>query len=165
MDVALVQWPSDEALRRQLAAQRQPRLLLVEPEAGPPECTDLLEDWVRLPVSRDDRNARIRLLESRARHETGARPALSDEGTLEFGGSAIDLSPLQADLVRPLVDRFGAVVLRDTLVESAWPGPVVRANNLDVTVGRLRRRVGEIGLQVSTVRSRGYVLVASSKPR
>ncbi|MGB8361812.1 MAG: helix-turn-helix domain-containing protein, partial [Acidimicrobiia bacterium] len=82
MDVALVQWPSDEALRSDLAERRHPRLLLVETDVEPPICSDPLEDWVRLPVSRADRNARLRALE--ARHDGGepSGPHLDALGTL-----------------------------------------------------------------------------------
>ena len=61
--MALIRWPSDEALRVELAQLKHPRLLLIEPHADPPHVSDILEDWVRLPVSREDRNARIRVLE------------------------------------------------------------------------------------------------------
>jgi DNA-binding response OmpR family regulator len=158
MDVALIQWPSDEELRLELAELRHPRLLLVDSDAEPPVCTDVLEDWVRLPVSRADRNARIRTLESRVDARQPAVPSLNGDGTLEYRDAATHLSAIQADLVRLMVERFGAVVSRDTLANVAWPDGEPSDNNLDVTIGRLRRRLEPVGLKIRTVRSRGYLL-------
>ena len=158
MDVALIQWPSDESLRRELAALRQPRLLLVDSDAEPPECADVLEDWVRLPVSRADRSARIHTLESRVESEHPAAPTLNANGTLHHRGESTQLSAIQSDLVRLMIERFGAVVSREDLAAVAWPGSDASDNNLDVTIGRLRRQLVPVGLKIRTVRSRGYLL-------
>jgi len=166
MDVALIQWPSDESLRQELARQGHPRLLLVEPSAEPPLCVDALEDWVRLPVSRGDRNARIRSLEARSGRHGREVPVLSRDGTLDFRGESTQLSEIQARVIAPMIDRFGGVVSRETLAGQAWPGAPSTGNNLDVTVARLRRQVGPLGLMIKTVRSRGYLLcdVESGRP-
>lgn len=158
MDVALIQWPSDETLRCQLAERRRPRLLLVEADAEPPVCSDPLEDWVRLPVSRADRNARVCALETRYDADGPDIPRLDEVGTLRHRGATTQLSEIQARLIEPLIERFGGVVGRDTLTAAAWPGTDAAANSLDVTVGRLRRQLGPVGLEIRTVRSRGYLL-------
>jgi len=161
MDVALIQWPSDEQLRAELAELRQPRLLLVESDAAPPECLDVLEDWVRLPVSRDDRNARIQTLLSRAGATDPDVPVLNGNGSLEYQGRITQLSAIQGDLARVMIERFGAVVSREALVAAAWPGAEATDNNLDVTIGRLRRQLETAGLRIRTVRSRGYLLTST----
>ena len=165
MDVALIQWPSDEDLRLELATQRHPRLLLVDSDADPPECTDILEDWVRLPVSRPDRNARIRTLESRVERRESAWPTINGSGTLEYRGESTQLSAIQVDLTRLLLERFGGVVSREALARAAWPDRRPSDNNLDVTIGRLRRHLEPVGLRIRAVRSRGYLLsdVAGSR--
>lgn len=165
MDVALIQWPSDEPLRLELAQQEHPRLLLVEPEADPPICVDVLEDWVRLPVSRPDRNARIKALEDRAGRRDEDVPVLSHDGTLDYGERTAHLSELQTRALAPLIDRFGAVVGREELTAHVWPEDEATANNLDVTIGRLRRQVEPLGLVIKTVRSRGYLLCGSDVAR
>jgi DNA-binding response OmpR family regulator len=165
MDVALIQWPSDEDLRQELAEQRHPRLLLVDSDVEPPECTDVLEDWVRLPVSRADRNARIRTLKSRIEGQVPSAPLLNGSGTLEYRNSKTHLSAIQTDLVRVLIERFGAVVSREALASAAWPDDDPTDNNLDVTMGRLRRQLEPVGLRIRTVRSRGYLLTDSDEPR
>lgn len=158
MDVALIKWPSDEALRRALTERKHPRLLLVEADADPPICSDPLEDWVRLPVPRADRNARLRALEARYEGEEAVLPRLDGLGTLEYRGATTHLSRTQAQLIGPLIERFGAVVGREVLSAAAWPGTDAAANSLDVTVGRLRRQLVPVGLKIRTVRSRGYLL-------
>lgn len=164
MDVALIQWPSDEELRQELAELRHPRLLLVEPHVEPPICTDVLEDWVRLPVSRADRNARVRALEYRVEGRAPSAPILNGNGTLAHRGSRTHLSAIQTDLVRLMIERFGAVVSREALCAVAWPGSEPSDNNLDVTIGRLRRQLEPVGLRIRTVRSRGYLLTDAAEP-
>jgi len=60
-----------------------------------------------------------------------------------------------------MVDRFGAVVTRETLADRAWPTGVPTRNALDVHVLRLRRRIASLGLEIHTVRSRGYLMQPS----
>ena len=158
MDVALIQWPSDESLRQELAEAGHPRLLLVEPDAPPPDCPDPLEDWVRLPVARADRNARVKALESMIVGVEPAQPRLNGHGTLEYRENRTQLSSLQVRLIEPLIERFGGVVSRDALVSLVWPGAEATSNNLDVNIGRLRRQLVPLGLKIRTVRSRGYLL-------
>lgn len=164
MDVALIQWPSDESLRIQLARQEHPRLLLVEPEAAPPRCVDVLEDWVRLPVSQADRKARIISLEERACRDREEAPIIGQDGTLDYRGARVQLSGTQARIISALIDRFGAVVSREEVTARAWPGSDASANNLDVTIGRLRREIAGLGLWVKTVRSRGFLLCGVEGP-
>ncbi|HSM45344.1 MAG TPA: winged helix-turn-helix domain-containing protein [Acidimicrobiia bacterium] len=136
----------------------QPRLLLVAPDAEPPQCTDVLEDWVRLPVTPTDRIARMRSLVARREGPEGSVPALHGDRTLEYRGARVDLSPIQAVLVKALIESFGSVVGRETLAETGWSGSAPSANNLDVAMARLRRELTAVGLRIRTVRSRGYVL-------
>lgn len=136
----------------------QPRLLLVAPDAQPPECTEVLEDWVRLPVSSTDRIARMKALVARREGAEGSVPTLHGDGTLEYRGARIDLSPIQAVLAKALIESFGSVVGREALAETGWPGSAPKANNLDVAMARLRRELTAVGLRIRTVRSRGYVL-------
>lgn len=136
----------------------RPRLLLVAPDAEPPECIDVLEDWVRLPVSSTDRIARMKALVARREGREGSVPTLHGDGTLVYRGARVDLSPTQAVLAKAMIESFGAVVGREALAETCWPGSVPSANNLDVAIARLRREVTAVGLRIRTVRSRGYVL-------
>lgn len=161
VDVALVRWPIDEARRRELAEQRRPRLLLVAAGADPPICIDDHEDWVRLPVSDGDARARVRALQARVHGSTSVVPSLDGDGMLRYRAMQLELSPLQSLLMGPLIDRFGIVVGREALMDAAWPDRETDRNILDVHMLRLRRRLDPMGLQIRTVRSRGYLLTGS----
>ena len=137
MDVALLRWPIEEDRRQALAARGASRLLLVDADTAAPEAADCLEDWIRLPASQDDIDARCRV-----------------------GAGWVSLPPLEARLMSALLDRFGAVVSRDNLSRTGWPTGAPGRNALDVHMLRLRRRIGPLGLAIRTVRSRGYLLEA-----
>ncbi|HEY3096680.1 MAG TPA: winged helix-turn-helix domain-containing protein [Acidimicrobiia bacterium] len=160
MDVVLVRWPEEDARLRQLRASGAPRLLLLNAESAPPELADCLEDWIRLPADDRDVRARVAILSSRAGTDHPA-PRVDDAGLLRHRGRWVALSPVEAALAVTLVDRFGAVVGRDALARRAWPDGVPTRNALDVHVLRLRRRIAPLGLEIRTVRSRGYLMQAA----
>ena len=160
MDVVLVRWPEEDARLRQLRASGAPRLLLLNGESAPPDLGDCLEDWIRLPADDRDVRARVATLSSRAETERLA-PQVDGDGLLRHRGRWVALSPVESALAVTLVDRFGAVVGRDTLARRAWPNGVPTRNALDVHILRLRRRVASLGLEIRTVRSRGYLMQAA----
>ena len=86
------------------------------------------------------------------------RPTIDPDGVLRFQGAWVGLSPLERDLAVPLVEKFGGVVSRGLLADRAWPDGLPSRNALDVHVLRLRRRLEQIGLELRTIRSRGYLL-------
>jgi DNA-binding response OmpR family regulator len=163
VDVVLVRWPEEDARLQQLRANGAPRLLLLNGESAPPELTDCLEDWIRLPADDQDVRARVAALSSRAATEP-AVPQVDGDGLVRNRGSWVALSPVEAALAATLVDRFGAVVGRDTLARRAWPNGAPTRNALDVHMLRLRRRIASLGIEIRTVRSRGY-LMQTAQPR
>jgi DNA-binding response OmpR family regulator len=163
MDVVLVRWPEEDARLRQLRASGAPRLLLLNGESAPPDPADGLEDWIRLPA--DDRDVRARVAALSSRAETGQpAPQVDGDGLLRHRGTWVALSPVEAALAATLVDRLGAVVGRDMLARRAWHNGAPTRNALDVHILRLRRRIAPLGLEVRTVRSRGYLMQAA-QPR
>jgi Transcriptional regulatory protein, C terminal len=158
VDVILVRWPNEAEQRRRLAERQVPRLLLVDDGVVPPDCLDCLEDWIRLPAPESDVRARIDGLLTRSRAHLRSVPEIDAHGVLRFGSGWVSLPPVEARLADALVLRFGAVVGRDTLRRSVWPGSSPGRNVLDVHVLRLRRRLAPLGLAIRTVRSRGYML-------
>ena len=138
------------------------RLLLVEDGQPPPDIVDCLEDWVRVPASEEDVRARVAALEARSVAHGHELPGLDANGVLRFGGRWVSLPPLEARLTAMLLERFGAVVGRETLIRAIWPGQAPGRNALDVHVLRLRRRLVPLGLAIRTVRSRGYLLETES---
>jgi DNA-binding response OmpR family regulator len=154
----LVRWPSEAEQRSRLAERHIPRLLLVDDGLPPPECVDCLEDWIRLPAPESDVRARMDGLLIRSRAHLRTVPEIDADGVLRFGSGWVSLPPVEARLADALVERYGAVVGRDTLRRSVWPGTAPGRNVLDVHVLRLRRRLAPLGLAIRTVRSRGYML-------
>ena len=164
--IVLVRWPAEDAERQALAARGIPRLLLVEPDAPAPRCDDLLEDWVRLPASDTDLNARVAGLGRRASSVVvDGRPMIDDDGVVRVGGNWAALPPVEARLMTALVDRLGAVVHRDDLAAAGWPDGLPGRNALDVHVLRLRRRIAPVGLVIRTIRARGYLLEVDESAR
>ena len=163
MDVVLVRWPEEDVRLQELRETGSPRLLLLNGESEPPESADCLEDWIRLPADDRDMRARVTRLASRSETQQPA-PQVDGDGLLRYRGRWVALSPVESALAITLVDRFGAVVGRDTLARRAWPEGTPTRNALDVHMLRLRRRIAPLGVEVRTVRSRGYLMQAA-QPR
>ena len=160
MEVVLLRWPQEVTRRARLAEAGVPRLLLIDEGEPPPVLEDCLEDWTRVPASETEVRARVAGLESRARSHTDPVPDLDHDGVLRFCGGWVSLPPVEARLTRALLDRFGAVVSRESLCRAGWPLGAPGRNALDVHMLRLRRRLAGHGLVIHTVRSRGYLLEA-----
>lgn len=47
-------------------------------------------------------------------------------------------------LLRALIERPGALVSKDALIEAAWPGVTVEDSNLTVQIAALRRALGGV---------------------
>lgn len=156
-----MRWPQERERVEELRAHGVPRLLLVEDDEAPPVVDDCLEDWVLLPARPREVEARAAALARRAEWH-GARPLVDEDGILRFRDRWVALSPVERRLASALVDRFGGVVGRDELAERAWPHGVPTRNALDVHVLRLRRRIAPVGLEVRTVRARGYLMQEST---
>ena len=161
MDVVLLRWPAESARRDELVEAGRAHLLLVEDGALPPEPVDCLEDWIRVPAPELDLRARLSALEARAARHAPTTPTLDGDGVLRFGASWVSLPPVEARLTRALIERFGAVVGRESLARAGWPEGTAGRNALDVHVLRLRRRLAAVGLAIKTVRSRGYLMEAA----
>ena len=156
-DVAIVRWPDDADRLAALRAAGAPRLLLVAPDVAPPGVVDALEDWVRLPADDAELAARVSTLRARGGASAPA-PRLDSDGLLHYRDRWVALSPVEQALAGALTERFGAVVGRDALSRRAWPDGTPTRNALDVHILRFRRRIAPLGLELRTVRARGYLL-------
>lgn len=82
------------------------------------------------------------------------------QGTLAaVGGIEVSLTRREHLVLSRLVAAGGAVVPKTELARAVW-GPDVDLHVLEVTIGRLRRRLGRAGSVVVTVPRRGYRLAA-----
>jgi DNA-binding response OmpR family regulator len=157
MNVEVVRWPADSTRLAEMREAGVPRLLVVADDAEPPIPVDCLEDWVASTASEREVDARRLALSIRG-DQHAVRPLLDGDGLLHHRDSWVSLSPVEQSLASAMLDRFGAVVTRDMLADRAWPTGVPTRNALDVHVLRLRRRIAPLGLEIRTVRSRGYLM-------
>ena len=156
-EVAILHWPEQAAVVDYMRAQGLPRLLLVAPDADAPAASGWDEDWVRLPAPEADVRVRASALADRLRVQAGPRPELRADGRVFFAGRWVAVSPTEQELLRILTDRFEEVVEPDVLAQAGDGRPLSQAG-LRVHVARLRKRLGPVGLAVTSVRGRGYVL-------
>jgi adenylate cyclase len=82
--------------------------------------------------------------------------------TLFRGAEPVALSQRAVALLCILIDRAGAPVSKDALMEAGWPGLAVEESNLTVQIAALRRALGEVpGGEgwIVTLPRRGYRFV------
>lgn len=162
MNIELLRWPAEADRLERLRDAGIPRLLLLAPDTVAPVSSDPREDWIRYPTDEKDLEARMLSVAARAAAGTTpdprVAPVIDADGLLRFRDRWTSLSPVERLLAEAMVERFGAVVGRDALARRAWPGGASTRNALDVHMLRLRRRIAAIGLEIRTVRARGYLL-------
>lgn len=160
VDVKFVRWPAESTRREQYRLLGVLRLLVIEGGAQAPVCSDVREDWVRAPITRDDLQARIAAL--RARSDVHLRPQVDPHGVLRYRGRSITVSPTATDLLDRLIRDFGVLVGREELRECLpeRDGDSSR-NALDLHIMRVRKRIRPVGLAIRTVWGRGYLLESS----
>ncbi len=130
------------------------------------------DDYVTKPFSPNVLMARIRNLLRRRRDAATARrdgaPRRISEGALEIdldrhrvmvGGSEVPLTPTEFGILRCLASRPGFVRTRDQIIASVHgEATVLSGRAVDVHMTALRRKLGEAGDLVETVRGIGYRL-------
>lgn len=135
-----------------------PVLYLVEPGMEPPICHDL-EDWVRIPLDLSELTARADRLVAWSRDLGAVYTRIDEDDLLRIGDAMVVLSPLEARLMRTLIDSMGMLVLREDLVAAVWPdGPPCDPRALDNRIKAVRARIKGLPLCIHTVHGRGLVL-------
>jgi DNA-binding winged helix-turn-helix (wHTH) protein len=89
------------------------------------------------------------------RLDTRAGLLLHERGPVALGRRA-------AALLRALVERPGALLSKDALIEAAWPGRLVEESNLTVQIAALRRALAATpggDRWIETMPGRGYRFV------
>lgn len=100
-----------------------------------------------------------RLSASRATFTLGGHVASLQGNSLSGPAGQTVLTDRERALMERLVARLGAVISKDVLLQQAWVGLDADLHAVEVTVGRLRRRLHQVGGQLETVPRRGYRLV------
>lgn len=123
------------------------------------------DDYLVKPFAFEELLARIRAIvrrrESAPVIERGPLRVDPARHVVHHGTMRVELSPREFGLLVALLDARGAVVRREALLHEVWgiefdPG----TNTVDVTVGRLRKRLHATGpTRIETVVGEGYRLV------
>jgi predicted ATPase/DNA-binding winged helix-turn-helix (wHTH) protein len=79
------------------------------------------------------------------------RPA---ERQVLIEGQPTSIGARALDVLLALIERRGRVVTKDELLDIAWPGVVVEANNLEVQISAIRKHLGPRA--IATIPNRGY---------
>jgi DNA-binding response OmpR family regulator len=108
-------------------------------------------------VDADELEFRLASLRARAALQP-AKPVIDDSGLLRSRGRFASLSPLEERLARPLLEHFEAVVPIDKLLNAGWPDGSSNPDTLKVHISILRRKLLTLGLEITAVRGRGYIL-------
>jgi DNA-binding response OmpR family regulator len=159
LGVELLTWPGEAPLRSALSRAGVPRLLLIDSGAEPPSPLGLAEDWVQMPTSEEELIAKaVNLLERMAGYATVA-PTIGEDRVLRRAEASVALSPSEAKIIGRLLDHLGTIVTREELEGLLWPDGIVPGHrSLDYVVQRLRRRIAELNICISTSRGRGFVI-------
>jgi two-component system OmpR family response regulator len=125
------------------------------------------DDYLTKPFAFEELTARLRALLRRPADLMV--PEVLTCGTLRLwpadrrvavGDRSVDVPPREFDLLEYLVRNRGRTLPRDLIAERIWGGQGPRANVVDVTVSRLRRRLGATGWdgRITAVAGLGYRL-------
>ena len=100
-------------------------------------------------------------LEGRAQHIVVAGRAVTLRGTLVLDGDRrVELTDREAGVLALLARRPRIVVTKQEMLRLIWRSAASDPHVVEVTVARLRRRLGELGPAVVAVPRRGYLLDA-----
>lgn len=124
------------------------------------------DDYVTKPFSLRELTARVKAVLRRSA-KIEERPAPGYQGarlsadfeavSIAVDGHAVRLTRREFELLRYLVQNKNRVVSRDRLLERVWGyDRLVETRSVDVHVGRLRGKLGEVGRQIETVVGLGY---------
>ena len=95
-------------------------------------------------------------------YELGPSCLDTHNGVLLRGSEPVVLGGRAVALLRALIEKHGALVSKDALIEAAWPGLAVEESNLPVQIAALRRALGETpggDRWIETMPRRGYRFV------
>lgn len=128
------------------------------------------DDLVAKPFDLAVFTAKVEALLRRAYGYAASPPARAHRGLIydparaliRHQGQEAELTRNENRILQALIERPGSIVSRDSLMVALWESDAyVDDNALTVNVGRLRRKLADIGLKdfIQTRRGMGYLLV------
>jgi DNA-binding response OmpR family regulator len=156
----------DEVCRRLGADGTETRILMLTAADSTDELVDGLDlgadDYLVKPVVLEELGARLRALARRATSPTlpvlarGDLELDSGRRTVRRAGRPVKLAPREFDLLEALLRADGRVLSSDVLRRRLWDERFEPFDNtVRVTLGRLRRKLGDPAL-IETVTGSGY---------
>ena len=82
-----------------------------------------------------------------------------DRWTVIVSGAPIELTKKEFRLLQVLLEAKGRALTRDFLLQKAWSHATIHGldtRTVDVHIGRLRRKLGDAGRYIITVRNVGF---------
>lgn len=123
------------------------------------------DDYVAKPFRVAELLARVR---AQLRRASGPEHELMHAGEItvdtssrrvSVDGEEVSLTPKEYDLLIALMRRAGVVIPRDELMRDVWQTEWMGATKtLDMHISTLRRKLGDAGSRISTVRGVGFRL-------
>jgi hypothetical protein len=158
VDLELLHWPAEADRRAALAASGTPRLLLLEPGVAPPRSWAEEEDWVRLPASPDELAARAAGLPTPPRTPRLAAPVVLDAaGTVTGADASVELTPIGAELLLHLLDRWARPV-EVVELEAVLLAGAPRAGTIEDELLGLGEALAAVGIEVVDLGERTVLL-------
>lgn len=96
--------------------------------------------------------------------DLGGTKLVVQGSAVSVGGELRELAPRERAVFELLAAVQGAVVPRAVLLAKVWASDGVDPHVLDVTVGRLRRRLDPCGTAIEAISGRGYRLQPAEDP-
>lgn len=132
------------------------------------------DDYLAKPFDLDELEARLRALARRQglnRSSPDPHPPVvlgrlrwdRDSGAIHCDGQVLELPPRELTLLQALLARPGRAFTREQLSARVFPDDSdVNPDAIEVVVYRLRKRLADTGVQLSTLRGLGYLLKADA---
>lgn len=132
------------------------------------------DDYMVKPINTEELSARIRVVTRRRQaidhrgknsYHVGNLSLQSEEHQVTVGGQPLALTALEFRMLEYFLTEINRVQSRDALMAAVWGMDFIGETNfVDVSVGRLRRRLesAHADVTIETIRGVGYVLRGSS---
>jgi two-component system, OmpR family, response regulator len=173
LDMMLPGISGDQLCRRLRGARNNVPVLVLSALNSTSDRVDGLrsgaDDYLPKPFEFDELVARIEALHRRSTGQAAPQPERGlTVGPLDFdaasmrltmSGQELDIAGKERDLLVQLMKNVGRVCARERLLNSVWgldSDPLT--NVVDVTVSRIRRKLGDAADMITTIRNYGYRL-------
>ena len=172
LDLMLPDIPGTEVCRQLRGSERTRRVPVIMLTARGDELDRVVgfevgaDDYVTKPFSVRELLLRVRAILRRAGGPAEDAPPRLQTGALEIdvsshrvwvGDEEVRLTALEFRLLSTLLSRAGRVQTRDTLLADVWGMHAgLTTRTVDTHVTRLRKKLGEVGNYIETLRGVGY---------